>query len=316
MHVLILGAAGMVGKLLARQIAKGAFPVSRLTLIDIAGSSAPTGVEAEVINLDCSGSGAAERIAALRPELIFHLAAVVSGEAERDFDKGYAVNLASTDALLRALREYNVSPRIVFASSLAVFGPPLPDRIPDFFRATPASSYGTQKAMAELLFSDYSRKGFIEAISLRLPTVVVRPGRPNAAASGFFSGIIREPLAGLQANLPVPDSTRVFIVSPMAIVSSLIHAASLPSRKIAGIGPINLPGISVSVEEMLEALRDHAGSSILELISREPDDEIRRIVDSWPIDVEAETATKLGFAANADFQEILKEHIDERASGG
>ena len=206
-------------------------------------------------------------------------------------------------------------PRIVFASSLAVFGPPLPERIPDYYRTTPASSYGTQKAIAEMLFADYSRKGFVEAISLRLPTVVVRPGRPNAAASGFFSGIIREPLAGLKANLPVPESTRVFIGSPLAIVSSLVRAAELSSAQLAGIGPINLPGISVSVEEMLNSLRDLAGSEVLDLITREPDAEITRIVDSWPVDVVAEGARLLGFKTNADFREILQEHIDEHSPG-
>ncbi|MDE0114678.1 MAG: NAD-dependent epimerase/dehydratase family protein, partial [Albidovulum sp.] len=242
MHAVILGAAGMVGRLLAREIANGALPVSRLTLIDLSAPLSPAGIDASCIALDLSDTSTAGRIASLRPDLIFHLAAVVSGEAERDFDKGYAVNLYATEALLGALRDEGIRPRIVFASSLAVFGPPLPPRIPDSYRTTPASSYGTQKAIAEMLFADYSRKKFVEAISLRLPTVVVRPGRPNAAASGFFSGIIREPLAGLNANLPVPESTRVFIGSPLAVVFSLVRAAELSSAKLVGLAPINLPG--------------------------------------------------------------------------
>src|SRR5713226_4122161 len=263
MDVLITGAAGMIGrKLTARLVKDGALhgqKIEALTLVDVIPPEKPAGFagRAELAAADLSTLGEAEKAVAGRPGVIFHLAAIVSGEAETDFDKGYRINLDGTRALLEAIRKVGdgYRPRIVFTSSIAVFGAPFPAAIPDEFNLTPLTSYGTQKAICELLLADYTRRGFIDGVAIRLPTISVRPGKPNRAASGFFSGIIREPLAGMEAVLPVDESVRHWHATPRAAVGFLVHAATLDGDTLGDRRCLTMPGVSVTVAEQIAALR-------------------------------------------------------------
>jgi nucleoside-diphosphate-sugar epimerase len=319
MKILILGAAGMIGrKLAARLAADGGLngrAISGLTLADQvtpqAPEAAPTGTAC--IAVDISEAGAMEKLVAGRPDVIFHLAAIVSGEAEADFEKGYRVNFDATRALFEAIRRAGggYRPRLVFASSIAVFGAPFPDAIPDDFFTTPHSSYGTQKAMAELLLNDYSRRGFFDGIALRLPTICIRPGKPNAAASGFFSGILREPLAGLEAKLPVSDDTRHWFASPRAAVNFLIQAAAMDLAPLEGRRALNLPGVSATVGEEIAALRRAAGDAAVALIRRGPDPAVEKLVAGWPRNFTATRAKALGFAAEQSMDDIIRIHRDD-----
>ena len=239
MHILITGAAGMIGRKLIDRLAKdGALngkPIDKLTLLDVVPPAKPANfagaIEARAADLAAAGEAAAA--IAGRPDTIFHLAGVVSGEAELDFDKGYRVNLDGTRALLEAIRAAGdgYRPKLVYTSSIAVFGAPFPPSIPDDFHLTPLTSYGTQKAIGEALLADYTRRGFCDGVGIRLPSIVVRPGKPNKAASGFFSGIIREPLAGLEAVLPVSETVVHTHASPRSAVGFLVHAAGLAARR-------------------------------------------------------------------------------------
>ncbi|MBC7281893.1 D-erythronate dehydrogenase [Hoeflea sp.] len=325
MHVLILGAAGMIGRKLAGAIARsgnlGACSVARLTLADTVKPEVPAGYSGEVSILarDISDPHAAPQLLAGRPDVIIHLAAIVSGEAEQDFDKGYRINLDGTRYLFDAIRHLSQTdgycPRLVFASSIAVFGAPLPDAIDDTFMAAPLTSYGTQKAMGELLLQDYSRRGFFDGLAIRLPTICIRPGLPNKAASGFFSGILREPLAGKQAVLPVPDTVRHWHASPRAAVDFLIHAATMDLGPVGHRRVLNMPGVSATVAEQIEALRRIAGDRAVALIRPEPDPDIMRIVSTWPRGFAAERATALGFRAESSFDEIIRVHIEDEMGG-
>ncbi|OWV72759.1 NAD-dependent epimerase [Rhizobium sp. R339] len=325
MHVMILGAAGMVGRKLVEKIAREpmAFgrPVTRLTLADAFQPQVPETLRplSTALIVDLAASGAADRLIEGRPDLIFHLAAIVSGEAEADFDKGYAVNLDGTRALFDAIRQAGMTsayvPRLVFASSIAVFGTPFPEVIPDEFFTTPLTSYGTQKAIAELLLSDYSRRGIFDGIGIRLPTICVRPGAPNKAASGFFSNILREPLVGKEAILPVSDSVRHWFASPRAAVGFFVHAATIDTARIGARRNLTMPGLSALVSEEIEALRRVAGDKAVALIKRVPDPLIERIVAGWPTQFDAERASSLGFKAETSFDEILKVHIEDELDG-
>ena len=265
MHILVIGAAGMVGrKLTDRLVADGHVAnrtIDTLTLVDVVEPTAPSGFSGQVktITADLSAPGEAETLASHRPDLIYHLAAIVSGEAEADFDKGYRINLDGTRYLFEAIRQEGLKspyrPRVVFTSSIAVFGAPFPERIHDEFFSTPLTSYGTQKAIGELLLSDYSRRDFFDGIGIRLPTICIRPGKPNKAASGFFSGILREPLAGHEAVLPVSENVRHWFASPRAAVGFLIHAATIDTAPLGARRNISLPGLSATVKEEIEALR-------------------------------------------------------------
>src|SRR5688572_21648822 len=260
---------------------------------------------------DLAAPGEAEKLVATRPQLIFHLAAVVSGEAEADFEKGYRVNLDGTRRLFEAIRKENYQPRLVFTSSIAVFGAPFPEAIGDEFLHAPLTSYGTQKAVGELLLSDYSRRGFFDGIGIRLPTVCVRPGKPNKAASGFFSGIIREPLNGEEAVLPVPESVRHWFASPRAAVGFLLHAATLPGEQLGARRNLSMPGVCASVAEQIAALRKVAGERAAQLIRRQPDETIMRIVAGWPQNFDARRALELGFRADESFEQIIRIHIED-----
>src|SRR4051812_34523464 len=315
MHVLIVGAAGMIGRKLADRLVAdgnvGGRGIERLTLVDVVAPASPDG-QADAVSADLAAPGEAERLVENRPDLIFHLAAVVSGEAEADFDKGYRVNLDGTRALLEAVRSVPAyRPRVVFTSSIAVYGPPLPDPIPEDFQQTPLTSYGTQKAIGELLLADYTRRGFLDGIGLRLPTICIRPGRPNKAASGFFSSILREPLAGQEAVLPVPDTVRHWHASPRSAVEFLLRGAALDGDEVGPRRTLSMPGLSATVAEQIEALRRVAGERAVRLIRREPDESIMRIVGTWAEALDATRATRLGFAAERSFDEIIRVHLED-----
>ncbi|MGN6768051.1 MAG: D-erythronate dehydrogenase [Rhizobiaceae bacterium] len=325
MHILIIGAAGMIGRKLTEKLVAdgrlGSDEIERLTLVDVVAPTAPQGFggKVETVAADLSEPATAARLAAARPDVIYHLAAIVSGEAEADFDKGYRINLDGTRFLLEAIRQEGLrqpyKPRLVFTSSIAVFGAPFPQVIPDEFFTTPLTSYGTQKAICELLLADYTRKGFLEGIGIRLPTICIRPGKPNKAASGFFSNILREPLVGQEAVLPVSPDVRHWFASPHAAVGFLVHAGTLD---LATVGPrrnLSMPGLSATVGEEIEALRRVAGDKAAGLIRREPDETIIRIVDGWATNFNAERALALGFKADADFDAIIRSHIEDELGG-
>jgi len=325
MHIMIIGAAGMVGRKLTTALVAagqvGGNPIERLTLADVVVPSAPEGVggKGETVASDLSAPGAAAALVASRPDLIFHLAAIVSGEAEVDFEKGYRINLDGMRYLLEAIRlegqREAYKPRLVFTSSIAVFGAPYPEVIEDEFFCTPLTSYGTQKAICELLLNDYSRKGFVDGIGIRLPTISIRPGKPNAAASGFFSNILREPLSGQEAVLPVSKDVRHWFASPRAAVGFLMHAAELDTSLLGWRRSLSAPGLSATVGEEIEALRRVAGDKAVALIKEIPDPKIISMVDGWPKNFNAKRAESLGFKAEKTFDEIIRIHIEDELGG-
>jgi len=323
MHILITGAAGMIGrKLTARLVNHGALggkAIDKLTLIDV---SAPQKPDKFPGAIETSAADIADPMAACatiagRPDLIFHLAAVVSGEAELDFEKGTRVNLDGSRALLEAIRGAGdgYRPRLVFTSSIAVFGAPFPATIADDFHLTPLTSYGTQKAIVELLLADYTRRGFLDGVGIRLPSIVVRPGQPNKAASGFFSSIIREPLAGEEAVLPVADSVLHWHASPRAAVGFLLHAAGLDAAKLGPRVSLTMPGVCCTVAEQIAALRRIAGDKVAARIRREPDALVERIVAGWPSRFDPARALALGFRGEASFDDIIRVHIEDELHG-
>ena len=325
-HVLVTGAAGMVGQRLAARLASDGTcagrPIARLTLTDIGTPPRPEGF-AGPIDLrteDASSAEAATALAALRPDVIFHLAAIISGEAERDFDKGYRVNLNGMRNLLEAIRQEAAShgayvPKLVFASSSGIFGAPFPAAIGDEFHVTPLTSYGAQKAISELLLADYSRRGFVEGVGVRFPSIVVRPGKPNASAGGFFSGIIREPLQGQEAWLPVGDDLVFTHASPRSAVGFMLHAAGLTREQLGPRINLSMPGVFVSVGEQIAALRRVAGEKAVKLIRRAPDKAVTDIVAGWPGAFDPQRALALGFRAESDFDEIIRIHIEDDLGG-
>lgn len=317
---LILGGGGMIGQKLAAHL-RATDPGTPLTLHDIGFPGTPID-GAETISGDISQPGILPTLAKRRFDTIFHLASVVSGEAEADFDKGWRTNLHPMLALLEALRAEHMAtqgtyrPKFIFTSSIAVFGGPFPDTIPDTFAPSPQSSYGAQKLICETLVQDYSRKGFIDGLSLRLPTICVRPGAPNKAASSFYSGIIREPLNGQQALLPVPDTTRHWFASPRSAIGFLAHAARLDTAKLDGHRALNLPGVSCTVADQIAALRDVAGANVTNLIVSRPDPAIADIVSGWPERFAATLAKDLGFHAETDFRSIIETYIADDLPAG
>ncbi len=321
MHVLITGAGGMIGRKLTARMLKdrrlGNDEISKLTLFDVVPVEAPAdaGIPIVIKTGDLPAVGEAEKLIAERPDIIYHFAAIVSGEAEEEFEKGYRINLDGGRRLLDAIVAANYRPRFIFASSIAVFGALFSGAISDEFFTTPLTSYGTQKAICELLISDFTRKGFINGLALRLPTICVRPGKPNKAASGFFSNIMREPLAGQTAILPVSDDVRHWHASPRAAVGFMMQAASLDSERVGTRRAITLPGLSVTVGEQIAALRNVAGDQVVARIQREPDAAIATIVAGWPQDFDAKRAVGLGFRAETSFEDIIKVHIDDELGG-
>ncbi len=323
MHILITGAAGMIGrKLTARLVKDGGLngsKIDKLTLIDVVAPEKPAGFSGEVttITSDLSVPGIAVRAITGRPNVIFHLAGVVSGEAETDLEKGYRVNLDGSRALLDAvqLAGEGYHPKFVYTSSLAVFGAPFPEAIPDEFHLTPLTSYGTQKAMIELMLADYTRRGFLDGVGIRLPSIVVRPGKPNKAASGFFSGIIREPLSGQEAILPVPDTVLHWHASPRSAVGFLIHGAGLTREQLGPRINLIMPGVCCTVAEQIEALRRVAGEKAVARIRRQPDELVARIVAGWPQRFDPKRSLALGFTVEKTFDDIIRAHIEDDLGG-
>lgn len=324
MKILIIGAGGMIGAKLAQRLSSHAQvagqDLSSLTLVDVVQPKSPDTsadsslkISSEIADLTCNG--VAESLVANQPDIIFHLAAVVSGEAEADFDKGYRINLDGTRFLLEAIRaeheKNGYEPKVIFASSIAVYGAPFPETIPDEFHLTPQTSYGTQKAICELLLADYNRRGILQGIGLRLPTICIRPGLPNKAASGFFSNILREPLNGKSAILPVSDTVRHWFASPRTAINFLIHATTLSKDEIGLRCNLNLPGLCASVAEQIAALEKAAGSDALKLIHRQDDKTIQSIVSGWPEAFDAQRALQLGFQSETSFDEIIKVYLED-----
>jgi nucleoside-diphosphate-sugar epimerase len=325
MRILIIGAAGMVGRKLTERLVRdgllGGRAISAMVLADTTRGADLLAADAtgpvEIVAGDLTDPGVAASLIASRPDLIVNLAAVVSGEAESDLEKGYRVNLDAMRHLLEAIRlaGSGYAPRLVFSSSIAVFGPPMPDVIADDHPTTPATSYGTQKAIVELLLTDYTRRGLVDGIAIRLPTICVRPGAPNLAASGFFSNIIREPLHGRPAILPVATDVRHWFASPRAAVGFLIHAATMDASALGRRRSLTMPGLSATVGDEIEALRRVAGDDAVALIRSEPDPTIAGIVDGWPRGFDARRALELGFAAETDFEEIVRVYVEDEMGG-
>jgi nucleoside-diphosphate-sugar epimerase len=323
MHILITGAAGMIGRKLTERLVNdgslNAREIAKLTLIDIVAPAKPAGFAGDLAlaATDLADPGAADKAVSGRPDVIFHLAAIVSGEAELDFDKGYRVNLDGTRALLDAIRKQGQGyhPKLVFTSSIAVFGAPYPEAIPDEFHLTPLTSYGTQKAICELLIADFTRRGVFDGVGIRLPSIVVRPGKPNKAASGFFSSMIREPLAGEEAVLPVEDSVLHWHASPRAAVGFLVHAAGLTREQLGPRVNLTMPGVCCTVGEQIEALMRIAGDKPVGRIRRVPDPLVARIVAGWPSRFDPRRALALGFKAERSFDDIIRVHIEDDLGG-
>lgn len=317
MRVLIIGGGGMVGQKLAWKLhAEGLDGAACETVLYDLGFPKDGAPVAEQRQGNLTETGQMAGLAAEKFDVVFHLASIVSGEAEADFSKGWQVNMFPTWELLEGLRQANEAdadyvPRLVFTSSIAVFGGPYPDKIGDEFLSAPQTSYGAQKSICEAMISDFSRKGFMDGISIRLPTICVRPGKPNLAASGFFSGIIREPLNGVEAILPVSDQVRHWHASPRSGAGFLTHAATLDTGLLGSRRAMNLPGISCTVEEQIEALRDVAGNDVVKLIKHQPDETIMKIVEGWPRNFDPQRAIDLGFKAESSFKEIIQVYLDD-----
>jgi nucleoside-diphosphate-sugar epimerase len=316
MKIVITGGCGFLGRRLALLLLERGSALGRideLVLFDNAASALPLPDDkrVSVVTGDIADRATVQHLIAPGTDAIFHLAAIVSGQAEADTDLGYRVNLEGTRAVLDACRALGSRPRLIFASSLAVYGGALPPAVGDDTALTPQSSYGTQKAIGELLVNDYSRKGFVDGRALRLPTVVVRPGLPNRAASTFASSIIREPLTGKDAVCPVSPETVMALASPRRVVTSLAHALDIPSEAIGQHRTLQLPGYSVSVGEMTEALRRAGGESAHKRIAWQPDATIQAIVGSWPRELHAPRAEALGFQPDADIDEAVQFFIED-----
>jgi nucleoside-diphosphate-sugar epimerase len=324
MRILITGGTGFIGKKLAAALLRegqvaldGASPreVERITLFDaFEGEGVPQDPRAHLVTGDIADAATVGRLAA-DADLVWHLAAIVSANAEADFDLGMRVNLDGTRVLLEAMRATGRRPRLVFTSTLAVYGGDMPQVIQDGTHLTPQTSYGTQKAIGELLVADYSRKGFIDGRALRLPTIVVRPGKPNKAAYTFASSIIREPLAGQEAVCPVGREAGMFILSPRRVVDALLHAMRLPDADWGMTRALQLPGITATVGEMADSLARIAGQKVAGRIRWEPDPTIQRIVAGWPARAAGERAQRMGFKPDGSFDEIVRAHIEDELGG-
>lgn len=316
MHVLIIGGGGFLGKRLAKELLeRGGLTqgeVTQLTLLDTAfPPDMPSDLRLKCVAADFSNEATMRTILVQRPEIIFHLAAIVSGEAEKNLDLGMKVNFHASLQLLELCRQLKIRPRIVFSSSCAVFGGDVSKIIEDETSPRPLSSYGTQKAMVDLLLNDYSRRGFVDARSLRLPTIAVRPGKANAATSSFVSGIIREPLNGISATYPVPSKTEVWIQSPIRVIQNFIHAANIEEKLLGNDRIINLPGLTVSIQKMIDSLEQLTNADVTKLIFHQPDEFLESIVLTWPPHFNPVRALQLGFQRDASSLEIIKAYMEE-----
>ena len=310
--ILIIGGGGMIGQKLAASFGKN----EKVSLLDVAFPEKSDLNATRIYGSICDAKIMEKMLNSL-PKTIFFLASVVSGEAEENFLKGWDVNVQAFWDFLNNIKKLHVQsegqykPKVIFTSSIAVFGSPFPEKIPDNFLSAPRTSYGAQKVCCELMLNDFIRKGFCEGLAIRLPTICVRPGKPNLAASSFFSGIIREPLNGLKANLPVSTDVRHWHASPRSAVGFLRHAESLKQGVLTFNSALNMPGLSCTVEEQIEALRALAGNDVVNLIKFKPDEKIIEIVKGWPQNFDTQKAEILGFKAEKSFEEIIQIFIED-----
>ena len=324
MNILILGGGGMIGQKLIHHLAKhptlAGKKISEATLVDAfiepkIPASAPFAVKAQVA--DITDARTCSDLVSTKPEIIFHLAAIVSGEAESDFEKGYRVNLDGTRNLFESIRTIEgYCPRVVYTSTAAVYGGPYPGGVNDDFILQPLTSYGTQKAIGELLLNDYSRRGFLDGIGLRLPTICVRPGKPNAAASGVFSNIIREPLVGIETALSVTKDVSMIFASPKSAVGFLLHAAELDTALLGDRRSMLMPGVHATIGDEIEALRRVAGEKVVSYIKETPDAFAQKMVEAWNFPAfPATRARSLGFTCEKTFDELIQLHIETELDG-
>lgn len=319
MNVLITGGAGFLGLQLARLLLQRGtlnldgqpVAIKRLTLLDVVAPQGLDDARVRVVTGDLSDPAVLRQAIDTDTGAVFHLAAVVSGQAEADFDLGMRVNLDASRALLETCRELGHQPRVLFTSSVAVYGGQLPPVVQDDTALNPQSSYGVQKAIGELLLSDYSRRGFVDGRVLRLPTISVRPGKPNAAASSFASGIIREPLSGVAANCPVAPEAPLWLLSPRAAVAALVNGIELAGERLGNRRVVNLPGLSVTAAGMIEALRRVAGNAVADRVTWEREARVENIVGTWPAAWNAERALALGFQSDASFDEVIRAYMED-----
>ncbi|MFJ3485148.1 D-erythronate dehydrogenase [Pseudomonas sp. NPDC090202] len=320
MNILVTGAAGFLGRrLIEALLQRGSLTdrqgatqrISRIVAFDVVPLAGIDDPRVQVVCGDIADPRMLETLVDADTDSVFHLAAVVSSQAEQDFDLGMRINFSATHNLLERIRSLGTCPKWVMTSSVAVFGGQLPAQVEDDQVWAPQSSYGTQKAMNDLLLADYSRRGFVDGRSLRMPTIVVRPGKPNMAASSFASGIIREPLNGQDSVCPVPLDTRLWLMSPAQAIANLIHGHELPGERLSQGRVINMPGLSITVEQMLDALRRTAGDAVVARVRLERNPAIERIVGSWPGSFTAGYARALGFTADHDFADVIGQFMAE-----
>ncbi|WP_339519032.1 D-erythronate dehydrogenase [Pseudomonas proteolytica] len=324
MNILVTGAAGFLGRrLIEALLLRGSLtdrtgqsrPIEQIVAFDMVELTGINDPRVKVVCGDIANAHVLERLIDANTDSIFHLAAVVSSQAEADFELGMRINFSATQHMLERVRQLGTCPKWVMTSSVAVFGGQLPEQVPDNQVWAPQSSYGTQKAMNDLLLADYSRRAFVDGRSLRMPTIVVRPGKPNLAASSFASGIIREPLNGQTSVCPVPLDTRLWLMSPAQAICNLIHGHELGSEQLTEGRVINMPGLSITVERMIDALRQTAGAQVAERIRLEPNQAIERIVGSWPGAFCATYSRDLGFTADERFTDVIEQFIHEYQPG-
>jgi len=324
MQVLITGGAGLLGSRLAKKLlergtladAEGRqTSISRIRLLDVVPATGFSDPRVEIVTGDISDADTIRKVLTPETQSVFHLAAIVSGQAEAEFDLGMRINFDATRLILEQARKNGNRPRVVFTSSVAVFGGDLPAVVPDSHVLTPQSSYGAQKVMGELLVNDYSRKNFIDGRALRMPTVCVRPGAPNKAASSFASGIIREPLNGLEAVCPVAPETPMWLLSPGYAIAGLLHGHDIDGSLFGSSRALSLPGLATNVKEMVDALERVAGVDVVKRIKWQPDPAIIRIVNSWPGNFDTVRANAMGFGRDRNFDEVIQAYISDEMEG-
>ncbi len=317
MKVLVTGGGGFLGARLARKLLeRGELGGQRISGITVLDSKVSKNAALRVVEGDLADPAVLDKAVETDTAAVFHLAAVVSGAAEAEFDLGMRVNLDGTRRLLEKLRGCERPPRVVFASSVAAFGGELPEVLDDATTPRPQTSYGTQKVIGEYLVSDFTRKGYIDGRSLRLPTIVVRAGKPNAAASSFASGVIREPLSGAISECPVAPETGVWLLSPRRVVEAFIHALELPPQAWGANRVVNLPGITVTVAQMLAALKRLAGAEVAARVAWKPDARVQAIVKTWPVRFRTPRALALGFKADPDIESVIRDYITDEKNRG
>lgn len=315
MQIIITGGAGFLGQKLAKALIGSVIHFDELVLVDKVLPPVPvTDARVQCLQLDLTIPSKVKSLIDPDTEMIFHLAAVVSSQAEKDFELGWSVNVDMTRTLLEACRQIRTGIRFIFASSLAVYGGELPEIVNDATALTPGSSYGIQKTIGELLVNEYSRKGFVDGRALRLPTVCVRPGRPNQAASSFVSSIIREPLNGEDAVCPVSPDLALWLSSPDTVIQNIIHAAGLDASSFGTWISINLPGLGVTVGDMIQALEKIAGVEVAKRIRFIPDNHINNIVSSWPGKIDNSSALQMGFKVDTRFDEFIHQFIQSQST--